>query len=49
MNMATSSTSRETFHGSDTRHDEMFSMIDTWLEDLVCKVDDAVSSKQFKE
>ncbi|MFP9061993.1 ArdC-like ssDNA-binding domain-containing protein [Natrialbaceae archaeon A-chndr2] len=47
--MAMSSCTRETFDDSDTRHDEMHSTIETWLEDLVCEVDDAASSKQFRE
>ncbi|GAB3038822.1 ImmA/IrrE family metallo-endopeptidase [Natronobiforma cellulositropha] len=45
--MDTSNSSRETFDDSDTRQDEMHSTIETWLEDLVCEVDDAVSSEQF--
>jgi len=47
--MATSNSTRETFDDSDTRHDEMHSTIETWLEDLVGEVDDAASSKQFRE
>ncbi|MEY7849087.1 ArdC-like ssDNA-binding domain-containing protein [Natrarchaeobius sp. A-rgal3] len=47
--MATSSSTRETFDDSDTRHDEMHSTIEAWLGDLVEEVDDAVSSDQFKE
>ncbi|MWV40142.1 ArdC-like ssDNA-binding domain-containing protein [Natrialba sp. INN-245] len=47
--MATSSSTRETFDDSDTRHDEMHSTIEAWLGDLVEEVDDAVSSEQFKE
>ena len=46
--MATSSSSRETFDDSDTRHDEMHSTIEAWIQDLVDEVDDAVSSEQFK-
>jgi len=42
--MATSNSTRETFDDPNTRHDEMHSTIETWLEDLVCEVDDAVSS-----
>jgi len=47
--MATSSSSRETFDDSDTRHDEMHSTIEAWIQDLVDEVDDAVSSEQFRE
>jgi len=47
--MATSSSSRETFDDSDTRNDEMHSTIETWVQDLVDEVDDAVSSEQFTE
>src|SRR6056297_673436 len=47
--MATSSSSRETFGDSDTRHDEMHSTIEAWVQDLVNEVDDAVSSEQFRE
>jgi len=47
--MATSSSSRETFDDSDTRHDEMHSTIEAWIQDLVDEVDDAVSSEQFTE
>ena len=47
--MSLSSCTRKTFDDSDTRHDEMHSTIETWLEDLVCEVDDAVSSDQFRE
>ena len=47
--MSLSSCTRETFDDSDTRHDEMHSTIETWLEDLVEEVDDAVSSEHFRE
>ncbi|QFU84322.1 ArdC-like ssDNA-binding domain-containing protein [Natronorubrum aibiense] len=47
--MATSSSSRETFDDSDTRHDEMHRTIEAWIQDLVDEVDTAVSSEQFKE
>ncbi|SIS16111.1 ImmA/IrrE family metallo-endopeptidase [Natronorubrum thiooxidans] len=47
--MATSSSTRETFDDSDTRHDEMHSTIETWIQDLVEEVDSAVSSEQFKQ
>ncbi len=47
--MATSNSTRETFDDSESRHDEMHSTIETWLEDLVCEVGDAVSSDQFRE
>ncbi len=43
------SCTRETFDDSNTRNDEMHSTIETWLEELVGEVDDAVSSEQFKE
>ncbi len=46
--MATSSCTRETFDDSDTRHDEMHSTIETWLQDLAGEVDDVVSSEQFR-
>ncbi|WP_226479893.1 ArdC-like ssDNA-binding domain-containing protein [Natrinema amylolyticum] len=47
--MSTSSCPRETFDDSSTRNDEMHSTIETWLEELVGEVDDAVSSEQFRE
>ncbi len=47
--MATSSSTRETFDESDTRKDEMHSTIETWVQDLVEEVDEAVSSEQFKQ
>ncbi|MCU4744617.1 ArdC-like ssDNA-binding domain-containing protein [Natronoglomus mannanivorans] len=47
--MTPSSCSRESFDDSDTRHDEMHSTIETWAEDLVDEVYDAVSSEQFQE
>ncbi|UTF55604.1 ArdC family protein [Natronosalvus rutilus] len=47
--MSLSSCTRETFDDSDTRHDEMHSTIEMWLEDLIEEVDDAVSSDQFRE
>ncbi len=47
--MNLSSCTRETFDDSGTRHNDMYSTIKTWLEDLVCEVDDAVSSDQFRE
>jgi len=47
--MATSSSFRETFDDSDTRHDEMHSTIEAWIQDLVDEVDNAVSSEQFTE
>ena len=47
--MSLSSCTRETFDDSDTRHDEMHSTIETWLEDLVEEVNSAVSSEHFRE
>ncbi|MDQ2051659.1 ArdC-like ssDNA-binding domain-containing protein [Natronolimnohabitans sp. A-GB9] len=47
--MATSSSTRETFDDSDTRHDEMHSTIEAWIQDLVNEVNSAVSSEQFKQ
>lgn len=47
--MAASNSIRETFDDSNTRYDERLSTIETWLEDLVCEVDDAVSSNQSRE
>ncbi len=47
--MTTSDCSQVSFDNSDTRRDEMHSTMETWVEDLVDKVDDAVSSDQFQE
>ncbi|MFP9193850.1 ArdC-like ssDNA-binding domain-containing protein [Natrialbaceae archaeon A-CW1-1] len=47
--MSLSSFTRETFDDSNTRHDEMHSTIETWLEDLVEEVNGAVSSEHFRE
>ncbi|WP_317175956.1 ArdC-like ssDNA-binding domain-containing protein [Halomontanus rarus] len=47
--MTSSNCNRKSFDDSDTRHDEMHSTIETWAEDLVDEVDDAVSSEQFQE
>ena len=46
--MATSETS-VSFEESDTRHDEMHSTIEHWIDDLVDHVDDAQESKEFQE
>jgi hypothetical protein len=47
--MSLSSCTRETFDDSGTRHNDMYSTIKTWLENLVEQVDDAISSEQFKQ
>ncbi|UHQ98945.1 ssDNA-binding domain-containing protein (plasmid) [Natrinema zhouii] len=47
--MTTSDCSQVSFDDSDTRRDEMHSTMETWVDDLVEEVDDAVSSEQFQE
>ncbi|ELY97417.1 ArdC-like ssDNA-binding domain-containing protein [Natrialba asiatica] len=47
--MTTSDCSQVSFDDSDTRRDEMHNTMETWVEDLVDEVDDAVSSEQFQE
>ncbi|UHQ98734.1 ssDNA-binding domain-containing protein (plasmid) [Natrinema zhouii] len=47
--MTTSDCSQVSFDDSDTRREEMHSTMETWVEDLVDEVDDAVSSEQFQE
>ncbi|MDS0478334.1 ArdC-like ssDNA-binding domain-containing protein [Natrinema sp. 1APR25-10V2] len=47
--MTTSDCRQVSFDDSDTRRDEMHSTMETWVDDLVDEVDDAVSSKQFQE
>ena len=39
--------SRIEFDDSETRHDEMHSTIDDWLNDLVTLTDKAKASQQF--
>src|SRR6056297_1377802 len=47
--MATSSDSSVSFEENDTRHDEMHSTIEEWIDDLVDRVDDAQASEAFQE
>jgi len=47
--MATSSDSSVSFEETDTRHDEMHSTIEEWIDDLVDRVDDAQASEEFQE
>jgi len=47
--MSLSSCTRETFDDSGTQHNNMYSTIKTWLENLVEQVDDAISGEQFKQ
>ncbi|WP_050049493.1 ArdC-like ssDNA-binding domain-containing protein [Halanaeroarchaeum sulfurireducens] len=47
--MATTSDSSVSFNQTDTRHDEMHSTIEQWIDDLVDHVDDAQASEEFQE
>ena len=47
--MATQSETSISFEESDTRHDEMHSTIEHWIDELVDHVDDAQESKAFQE
>jgi hypothetical protein len=47
--MATTSNSSVSFEETDTRHDEMHSTIEAWIDDLVDHVDDARASEEFQE
>ncbi len=47
--MATTSDSSVSFEETDTRHDEMHSTIEDWIDDLVDHVDDAQASEEFQE
>src|SRR6056297_1770295 len=47
--MATSSNSSVSFEETDTRHDEMHSTIEEWIDDLVDRVNDAQASAEFQE
>jgi predicted component of type VI protein secretion system len=47
--MATPSETSVSFEESDTRHDEMHSTIEHWIDELVDHVDDAQKSKEFRE
>jgi hypothetical protein len=47
--MATTSDSSVSFEETDTRHDEMHSTIEAWIDDLVEHVDDAQASEEFQE
>lgn len=47
--MATTSDSSVSFDETDTRHDEMHSTIEAWIDDLVDHVDDAQASEEFQE
>ena len=41
--------SRVAFDDSETRHDEMHSIIDEWLDDLATLTDEARASQQFQD
>ncbi|QKY22205.1 DUF955 domain-containing protein (plasmid) [Halolamina sp. CBA1230] len=47
--MMTSSESGVSFEETDTRHDEMHSTIEDWIDELVADVDEAKASQQFQE
>jgi len=47
--MATQSETSISFEESDTRHDEMHSTIEHWIDELVDHVDDAQESNEFQE
>ena len=47
--MATTSDPSVSFDETDTRHDEMHSTIESWIDDLVDHVDDAQASEEFQE
>lgn len=45
----TASESGVSFEETDTRHDEMHSTIEDWIDELVADVDEAKASQQFQE
>ncbi|MDB9234633.1 ArdC-like ssDNA-binding domain-containing protein [Halorubrum ezzemoulense] len=47
--MATASNSSVSFDETDTRHDEMHSTIEAWIDELVDDVDEAQASEEFQE
>jgi hypothetical protein len=47
--MLTASESEVSFGETDTRHDEMHSAIEDWIDELVVDVDEAKASQQFQE
>lgn len=47
--MLTTSESEVSFEKTDTRHDEMHSTIEDWIDELVADVDEAKASQQFQE
>jgi len=47
--MATTSDPSVSFDETDTRHDEMHSTIEAWIDELVDDVDDAQASDEFQE
>ena len=47
--MLTTSESGVSFEETDTRHDEMHSTIEDWIDELVADVDEAKASQQFQE
>jgi len=47
--MLSSADSRVAFGDSDTRHDQMHSTIEEWIDDLIDGVDDAQASSEFQE
>jgi len=47
--MMTASESGISFEETDTRHDEMHSTIEDWIDELVADVDEAKASQQFQE
>jgi len=47
--MATTSDPSASFEETDTRHDEMHSTIEQWIDELVADVNDAQDSSEFQE
>jgi len=47
--MATTSDSSVSFEETDTRHDEMHSTIENWIDELVDDIDEAQASAEFQE
>jgi hypothetical protein len=47
--MLTTSESEVSFEETDTRHDEMHSTIEDWIDELIADVDEAKASQQFQE
>lgn len=47
--IATRSDASVSFDEADTRSEEMYSVIETWIDELVYAVDDAWGSEVFQE